>query len=575
VGTACTLHLLCCNSVHKVGGGGGAAAARNSEQRSCGGGGRKRREKLGKVTSLIEVLVKAVSWPPEMHRGNSPAPGTALPKCSSFPADIAEVASDASATETLALSAPAAKIVKANHRRTRSDVVCDFSFAPRHFVYTDAASIYSTENRAPYRNCANSSQSSSTAASPPRSYSNSTFSLRNLEVIDRFAHLHDQILSIVEKVGVTHAETLARTQVIQTIQHAVSGFDPAIAAEPFGSFCTGLSLSSSDVDIVLTPASASSSQIAPASQDSELSPCSPSVKFAGCSEDEVLRASGSASPDETDSEQLSERNWWEIPPPEPEANLEHDHCASNHPCHADVECLPSDPAVADGTFSFDDMAAVLQASHRVLNFRYIKTAKIPIIKLVVGHDVPGVDPISVDVTSAVSSPDAAHPPVAHSGIRVRDFVKLVLQDYPSIKPVVMLMKVILTKRGLSNPYRGGLGSYPLFIMVYYWSRFRSHSADSIKLGREGEEGALGRILMEFLKWASSMFSWETSVLDWQPSQHCADHVGHFLPVASPRVDITATKTAFNATVVIMDPLNPGTNVAAVGALCVLCVFFEF
>jgi hypothetical protein len=296
------------------------------------------------------------------------------------------------------------------------------------------------------------------------------------------------------------------------------------------------------------------------------------VKFASCSEDEGLRASDSASPDETDNEQLSQRNWWEIPPPEPEANLEHDRRASSHLCHRDVECLPSDPAFSRGTFSFDDMAAVLQASHRVLNFSYIKTAKIPIIKLVVDHDVPGVDPISVDVTSAVSGPDAAHSAVAHSGIRVRDFVKLVLQDYPSIKPVVMLMKVILTKRGLSNPYRGGLGSYPLFIMVYYWSRFRSQSADSIKLGREGEEGALGRILMEFLKWASSMFPWETSVLDWQPSQHCPDNVGHFLPVASPRVDISPSKAAFNATVVIMDPLNPGSNVAAVRAPSFVCSF---
>ena len=440
-----------------------------------------------------------------MHSGKSPAPATALRKCSSSPADPAEVSSDASATETLSLSAPAAKMVKPNHRRTRSDVVCDFSFAPRHFVYTDSASIYSTENRAPYRDCSNSSQSSSTAASPPRSHSNSTFSLRNLEVIDRFAHLHDQILSIVAKVGVTHSETLARTQVIQTIQHVVSGFDPAIAAEPFGSFCTGLSLSTSDVDIVLTPASASSRQLASASLHSESSPGSPSVKIAGCSEDDALRAGCSASSDETDSEQLSQRQWWEIPPPEPEANLEH------APRRAAVERL-SDNAVADCTLSFDDMAAVLQTAPRVLNFHYIKTAKIPIIKLVVGHDVPGVDPISVDVTSAISGPNAAHTAVAHSGMRVRDFVKLVLQDYPSIKPIVMLMKVILTKRGLSNPYRGGLGSYPLFIMVYYWSRFRSQSADSIKLGREGEEGALGRILMEFLKWASAMFPWETSVL---------------------------------------------------------------
>ena len=128
------------------------------------------------------------------------------------------------------------------------------------------------------------------------------------------------------------------------------------------------------------------------------------------------------------------------------------------------------------------------------------------------------------------------------------------------------MKVVLSKRGLSNPYRGGLGSYPLFIMVYYWTRFRSQSGESIKLGREGEDGSLGRILMEFLKWAASMFPWETSVLDWAPVE---SPDGHFCPTTTPRGDIKAdanlTKSTFNAIVVIMDPLNPGTNVAAVSS----------
>jgi hypothetical protein len=518
-----------------------------------------------------------------MSSGCSPVSVSASPQRACISQDSVEVSSENSSAETLALSSPASKMVKANHRRTRSDVICDFSFVPRNstFARGDAASIYSTENRAPYRNCSHSSQSSSTAASPPRSYSDSQFSLRNLEVVDRFAHLHDQVLSMVAKVSMTECETLARMQVIQTIQHLVASFNPAIAVEPFGSFCTGLSLSSSDVDIVLTRASGTAILQPPTSQASA-SPTSPppSVNFLSSDKGNSFDDVCSAPLDETegcggpsaggDSAPPPEfKNWWEIPPPEPEPEPAHNleglvSAASCKVSDCTAACLPLDPIHAVEAFSLDDVAVVFQTSPRISNFRYIKTAKIPIIKLVVGHDVPGVDPVSVDVTCAVASPDAASKPVfVHSGIRVRDFVKLALQDYPSIKAVVMLMKVILTKRGLSNPYRGGLGSYPLFIMVYYWSRFRSQSGDSVKLGREGEEGALGRILMEFLKWAASMFPWETSVLDWVSLKDSEGSIGHFLPIATPRDDVSLSKSTFAATVVIMDPLNPGTNVAAV------------
>jgi hypothetical protein len=264
---------------------------------------------------------------------------------------------------------------------------------------------------------------------------------------------------------------------------------------------------------------------------------------------------------------------WEYPPPDPEIDLNAEDSvsvASHEPVDGSSNCLPSYPPLhAGASFSFDDVPALLKVCPRISNIRYIKTARIPIIKLLVSHDVPGVDPISVDITSAVKNhlPDASlYPEVLHSGICVREFVKLALRDYPSIKPLVMIMKVVLSKRGLSNPYRGGLGSYPLFIMVYYWTRFRSQSGESIKLGREGEDGSLGRILMEFLKWAASMFPWETSVLDWAPVE---SPDGHFCPTTTPRGDIKAdanlTKSTFNAIVVIMDPLNPGTNVAAVSS----------
>ena len=540
-----------------------------------------------------------------MSSGCSPDSASGSPILSSSLDSVGVLSESSTSKNTGPPPFTGSKTAKSNihHRRTKTDVFCDVSLVPRHFL--DSASIYSTENRAPHRSCDLSSQSSSTAASPPRS--SCSFNLKNLAVVDKFAHLHDQILSFVKKVSVTDSEYLARTQVIQTIQELVSQFNSAIVAEPFGSFCTGLSLSSSDVDIVLNRASDSNDKSLSSSQPNNARTEAPSdsrssspssVHFISGSEfkshddqdrsatlEEQLGLVSSAPPAGESSAQL---DWWEIPPPEPrceiplselgweipppepevDLNLKDGVSEASHwPDIVSAERAPSDLVDAGAAFSFDDIPAVLRACPRISNLRYIKTARIPIIKLLVSHDVPGVDPISVDITCAVKNQVVGAPEkaaVVHSGICVREFVKLALQDYPSIKPLVMIMKIILSRRGLSNPYRGGLGSYPLFIMVYYWTRFRSQSGESIKLGREGEDGALGRILMEFLKWASSMFPWETSVLDWAPAD---SQDGHFCPVTTPRVDVNgdvdSTKPAFTAIVVIIDPLNPGTNVAAV------------
>jgi hypothetical protein len=523
--------------------------------------------------------------------------------------DLVEVLSETSTSKNYGLGCPGSKSrMHTHHRRSKSDVFCDVPVVPKHF--RDSASVYSTENRSPYRSCDLSSQSSSTAASPPRS--SCSYYFRNFAVVDKFAHLHSQVLSFVAKVSVTESGSLARAKVIQTIQDVVRQVDSDIRVEPFGSFCTGLSLNSSDVDVVLTCASHS-----PSANLSSSRPCleahsasrssSPSsVQCKSGFECKALENQDQSAPfeetlepgvsDFSAGESAAQLNWWEIPPPDigheiapelgelstPELGWEHPPPESERDSnledsvsvvsHETVLCSSalalSDRPLHNGTsFSFDDLPEQLKACPRISNVRYIKTARIPIIKLLVTHDVPGVDAVSVDITSALKYPvpDApSQPALVHSGICVREFVKLALQDYPSIKPLVMIMKVVLSKRGLSNPYRGGLGSYPLFIMVYYWTRFRNQSSENIKLGREGEDGALGRILMEFLSWVASMFPWETSVLDWAPSEL---QVGHFCPVTTPRLDLTVgadvTKAMLSSAVVIMDPLNPGANVAAV------------
>jgi hypothetical protein len=83
---------------------------------------------------------------------------------------------------------------------------------------------------------------------------------------------------------------------------------------------------------------------------------------------------------------------------------------------------------------------------------------------------------------------------------------------------------------------------------------------------------LGRILMEFLKWFASMFPWETSALDWEPVADSEASCCHFHPVVALRTDLNLTASTFKATVVVLDPLNPGVNAAAVSDPCFFVSF---
>ncbi len=327
--------------------------------------------------------------------------------------------------------------------------------------------------------------------------------------------LDSQITLLASRVGLTDSDTLARTQVIRIIQLAVDRLDPTVVVEPFGSFCAGLSLPSSDVDIALIRSS-----------------------------DSVGRA--------------HRTNWWELSPSDVEEQAEGHTLVSPSRFRVPIADCVSDMH----HLSIDEVSAALHESASIFNIFCIKTGAMPKIMLTVSHDVPSVAPISVQITAASFHPNLCAAVSHHPGISVRNFVQVVLRDYPSIKPVMMVLRAVLHSRNLDDPLLGGLGAYPLFILIYYWARFRAQSSETVKFGRAGEEGELGRILMEFLKWSATMVPWDCAALHWAPVDHSHDEECHFDPILTARchspghaIDALAPSVA--------DPLNPGINVAAV------------
>ncbi|CAD8061344.1 unnamed protein product [Paramecium sonneborni] len=58
----------------------------------------------------------------------------------------------------------------------------------------------------------------------------------------------------------------------------------------------------------------------------------------------------------------------------------------------------------------------------------------------------------------------------HSGLITTDLVKQWMKEYPAIQQLVLILKSIIKKLGLSESYTGGLSSYSLIIMVYSYLR---------------------------------------------------------------------------------------------------------
>lgn len=74
---------------------------------------------------------------------------------------------------------------------------------------------------------------------------------------------------------------------------------------------------------------------------------------------------------------------------------------------------------------------------------------------------PHLKELSVDISICDSFGDSEH-----LGLLQSNFVREKLEEYPILRPVCLMLKKLLVRNELNDPYTGGLGSYSLFIMLY-------------------------------------------------------------------------------------------------------------
>lgn len=98
----------------------------------------------------------------------------------------------------------------------------------------------------------------------------------------------------------------------------------------------------------------------------------------------------------------------------------------------------------------------IRADRRFSSVNYIPTASTPVIKATVVNSL-----VNIDITWNVANVD-----------EVRNLISTAVAQYPFFMPITLYLKHYLYMHGLGTPYHGGLGAFPLYLLVIFHHQVR-------------------------------------------------------------------------------------------------------
>ena len=166
---------------------------------------------------------------------------------------------------------------------------------------------------------------------------------------------------------------------------------------------------------------------------------------------------------------------------------------------------------------------------------FLDRATIPIIKLV-SNDI-----FNFHVDISVSSDN-------HFGLKTVTLVKEYLKTYKVLKPIILALKTLLKNGSLNDPYKGGLSSYGLILMVV---SFIQSEIDNNKY-IEDSPTILGETFFNVLGHYGIFFDYNNYVIITYPVNEKTDN---------SEKDNTYQFIPNTHELIIVDPLNKTNNVA--------------
>ena len=121
--------------------------------------------------------------------------------------------------------------------------------------------------------------------------------------------------------------------------------------------------------------------------------------------------------------------------------------------------------------------------------KFIRSATIPIIKLTTVDEYNSM-PIDISIQDE-----------RHFGLKCVDLVKKYITQYECLKPLVLALKNVLKQANLNDPYKGGISSYGLILMIMFFLQKQQKLNKDISINNSN----LGRLFYEFIQFYGLQF----------------------------------------------------------------------
>ena len=154
---------------------------------------------------------------------------------------------------------------------------------------------------------------------------------------------------------------------------------------------------------------------------------------------------------------------------------------------------------------------------------------------------PHLKELSVDVSISDTFDD-----FSHLGLLQSNFVREKLEEYPVLRPVCLMLKKLLVKYDLNDPYTGGLGSFSIFVMLYAALYFERTNSNILF---QSENTYKARLFAYFLSYYGEWFNVESHTLFFPDKS---------VPIVVPKIS-SGLDSSFKKTLWVYDPTNSKNN----------------
>lgn len=155
---------------------------------------------------------------------------------------------------------------------------------------------------------------------------------------------------------------------------------------------------------------------------------------------------------------------------------------------------------------------------------------------------PHLKELSVDISISDIFDESSH-----LGLLQSNYVREKLQEEPVLRPVCLMLKKLLVKHDLNDPYTGGLGSFSIFVMLYAALYFERSSSNVLF---QSENTYKARLFAYFLSYYGEWFNVESHTLFF-PDKN--------MPMVVPKIVSGFDDSSFKKTLCVYDPTNSKNN----------------